>query len=246
MGSLSHRQVHIRRPVLLGCMATGFTSRGASDAQDHPQQTSQKGCLDPRSQLDMHGRYTSQDAPELVCLDLLTHARVLQMEANGELGKPKPVHRIAFFSRLDERKGIKLFVEAVSLLPHHKRPNFEARPHSCALVNLLWLFSSFFCLSSFLFEVQPPGVGLPAPHFCSGGPPWACALVTGCPHIPFHWGWFCARSRLAGALYVFSVGRGGAGAWACCWPGGLLRCCCTTPAPKSRSWPCLQPPGMDP
>ena len=49
----------------------------------------------------------------------------LQMEATGELGKPKPVHRIAFFSRLDERKGIKLFVEAVSLLPHHKRPDFE-------------------------------------------------------------------------------------------------------------------------
>ena len=47
------------------------------------------------------------------------------MEANGQLGKPKPVHRIAFFSRLDERKGIKLFVEAVSLLPHHKRPDFE-------------------------------------------------------------------------------------------------------------------------
>ena len=47
------------------------------------------------------------------------------MEANGQLGKPKPVHKIAFFSRLDERKGIKLFVEAVSLLPHHKRPDFE-------------------------------------------------------------------------------------------------------------------------
>ena len=56
------------------------------------------------------------------------------MEAKGELGRPKPVHRIAFFSRLDERKGIKLFVEAVSLLPHHKRPNFEVRLNIWAVV----------------------------------------------------------------------------------------------------------------
>ena len=45
--------------------------------------------------------------------------------ATGDKAVKKPVHRIAFFSRLDERKGIKLFVEAVALLPRAKRPNFE-------------------------------------------------------------------------------------------------------------------------
>ncbi len=32
------------------------------------------------------------------------------------MGKEKPIWRLAFFSRLEERKGIKLFVEAVSAL----------------------------------------------------------------------------------------------------------------------------------
>ena len=32
------------------------------------------------------------------------------------MGKEKPIWRLAFFSRLEERKGIKLFVDAVSAL----------------------------------------------------------------------------------------------------------------------------------
>lgn len=32
------------------------------------------------------------------------------------MGKVKPIWRLAFFSRLEERKGIKLFVDAVSAL----------------------------------------------------------------------------------------------------------------------------------
>ena len=32
------------------------------------------------------------------------------------MGKEKPIWRLAFFSRLEERKGIKLFVDAVSSL----------------------------------------------------------------------------------------------------------------------------------
>ena len=43
------------------------------------------------------------------------------------MGKEKPVWRVAFFSRLEERKGIKLFVDAVSSLNVTNIPNFEVR-----------------------------------------------------------------------------------------------------------------------
>lgn len=35
------------------------------------------------------------------------------VEAASHVGESKPVWRLAFFSRLEERKGLKLFVEAV-------------------------------------------------------------------------------------------------------------------------------------
>ncbi len=35
------------------------------------------------------------------------------VEAASHVGESKPVWRVAFFSRLEERKGLKLFVEAV-------------------------------------------------------------------------------------------------------------------------------------
>ena len=35
------------------------------------------------------------------------------VEAASHVGETKPVWRLAFFSRLEERKGLKLFVEAV-------------------------------------------------------------------------------------------------------------------------------------
>lgn len=41
------------------------------------------------------------------------------------MGKEKPVWRVAFFSRLEERKGIKLFVEAINQLDVSHIPNFE-------------------------------------------------------------------------------------------------------------------------
>ena len=41
------------------------------------------------------------------------------------MGKDKPIWRLAFFSRLEERKGIKLFVDAVSALNVTGLPNFE-------------------------------------------------------------------------------------------------------------------------
>ena len=43
------------------------------------------------------------------------------------MGKDKPIWRLAFFSRLEERKGIKLFVDAVSALNVTGLPNFEVR-----------------------------------------------------------------------------------------------------------------------
>ena len=43
------------------------------------------------------------------------------------MGKEKPVWRVAFFSRLEERKGIKLFVDAISALNVSAIPNFEVR-----------------------------------------------------------------------------------------------------------------------
>ena len=42
------------------------------------------------------------------------------------MGKEKPVWRLAFFSRLEERKGIKLFVDAVSSLNTTGLDNIEA------------------------------------------------------------------------------------------------------------------------
>lgn len=42
------------------------------------------------------------------------------------MGKEKPVWRLAFFSRLEERKGIKLFVDAVSSL-NVTNDKFEVR-----------------------------------------------------------------------------------------------------------------------
>lgn len=49
------------------------------------------------------------------------------------MGKEKPVWRLAFFSRLEERKGIKLFVDAVSAL-NVTNDRFEVRPGSFALM----------------------------------------------------------------------------------------------------------------
>ena len=43
------------------------------------------------------------------------------------MGKEKPVWRLAFFSRLEERKGIKLFVDAINQLDVSGIPNFEVR-----------------------------------------------------------------------------------------------------------------------
>lgn len=40
-------------------------------------------------------------------------------------GVAKPVWRLCFFGRLEERKGIKVFVEALSLLEHNKDARFE-------------------------------------------------------------------------------------------------------------------------
>ena len=52
------------------------------------------------------------------------------------MGKDKPIWRLAFFSRLEERKGIKLFVDAVAALNVSGLPNFEVR--SCSLFSALW------------------------------------------------------------------------------------------------------------
>lgn len=41
---------------------------------------------------------------------------VPDMEPASHAGSRKPVWRLAFFSRLEERKGVKLFVEAVDKL----------------------------------------------------------------------------------------------------------------------------------
>ncbi|KAK9813475.1 hypothetical protein WJX73_001034 [Symbiochloris irregularis] len=46
-------------------------------------------------------------------------------EMEGGLPSEKPVWRIAFFSRLEERKGIRMFIEAVNLLKPAKWPRFE-------------------------------------------------------------------------------------------------------------------------
>lgn len=43
------------------------------------------------------------------------------------MGKEKPIWRLAFFSRLEERKGIKLFVDAINQLDVSGIPNFEVR-----------------------------------------------------------------------------------------------------------------------
>ena len=43
------------------------------------------------------------------------------------MGKEKPIWRLAFFSRLEERKGIKLFVDAINQLDVSDIPNFEVR-----------------------------------------------------------------------------------------------------------------------
>ena len=51
------------------------------------------------------------------------------------MGKDKPIWRLAFFSRLEERKGIKLFVDAVAALNVSGLPNFEVR--SCSLFSAL-------------------------------------------------------------------------------------------------------------
>ena len=60
---------------------------------------------------------------------LLSPCFLVQMEGAAKSGEAqkKKVWRIAFFSRLDERKGIKIFVDAVSMLPRAKRPEFEVR-----------------------------------------------------------------------------------------------------------------------
>ena len=45
------------------------------------------------------------------------------------MGKEKPIWRLAFFSRLEERKGIKLFVDAINQLDVSDIPNFEVMLH---------------------------------------------------------------------------------------------------------------------
>ena len=79
------------------------------------------------------------------------------------MGKDKPIWRLAFFSRLEERKGIKLFVDAVSALNVTGLPNFEVR--SCRLIyNDCTAFSSAFqvgdtCLAG--CTALSPGHSLP-------------------------------------------------------------------------------------
>ena len=58
----------------------------------------------------------------------ITIPNVLPEVEAGQAGE-KPVWRIAFFSRLEERKGIKLFVDAVNLLHPVQRPKFEVSRH---------------------------------------------------------------------------------------------------------------------
>lgn len=43
------------------------------------------------------------------------------------MGKELPIWRLAFFSRLEERKGIKLFVDAVSQIKAPDMDKFEVR-----------------------------------------------------------------------------------------------------------------------
>lgn len=57
--------------------------------------------------------------------DSITIPNVLPESDNSSAAAIKPVWRIAFFSRLEERKGIKQFVEAISQLNVSHIPNFE-------------------------------------------------------------------------------------------------------------------------
>jgi hypothetical protein len=53
----------------------------------------------------------------LGCLNRLVIPNVIPLADMSALaGEEKPVWRLAFFSRLEQRKGLKLFVEAVSRL----------------------------------------------------------------------------------------------------------------------------------
>ena len=56
-------------------------------------------------------------------MDMKSCVRACTLQA---MGKEKKVWRLAFFSRLEERKGIKLFVDAVSSLNTTGIDNFEA------------------------------------------------------------------------------------------------------------------------
>ena len=54
------------------------------------------------------------------------------------MGRDKPIWRLAFFSRLEERKGIKLFVDAINQLDVSHIPNFEVRPLAAHAPSALW------------------------------------------------------------------------------------------------------------
>lgn len=56
------------------------------------------------------------------CFSTYSHVRCLSLQL---MGKEKPIWRLAFFSRLEERKGIKLFVDAINQLDVSDIPNFE-------------------------------------------------------------------------------------------------------------------------
>lgn len=60
------------------------------------------------------------------------------VEAASHAGERKPVWRLAFFSRLEERKGIKLFVETIDKLVA-TRFDFDSR---CSLTKALKKYPS--------------------------------------------------------------------------------------------------------
>lgn len=72
--------------------------------------------------------------------ETLTLPNVLPEVERTDIDAEKQVWRIAFFSRLEERKGIKLFVDAVNLLDTAKFPRFEVggiKFHACFSLLLL-------------------------------------------------------------------------------------------------------------
>lgn len=70
------------------------------------------------------------------------------------MGKEKEVWRVAFFSRLEERKGIKLFTDAVAALNVSGLPKFEVQTVAWAswlsarlvLLQLIWAWLDQCCV----------------------------------------------------------------------------------------------------